>query len=125
MGGLDLSQLKLGGTRTLLVQYLLRSPPELNMTQRSSTTSWARRSLPIALVVIALAVGCCLFQVTTTGAHHDGMSVDLCAGFFLVSFFVTLLYLAEVSTLPVEPLSAIRAVCLHLLDPPPKQGSLA
>lgn len=96
------------------------------MTRRSLMTSWARRSVLIAMmVVMALAVGLCLFQVTSTGTHHDGMSPEFCAGFLLVSFFVILLYLMEVGWLPAEPVSVIQAVSLHLLDPPPKFASLA
>lgn len=89
-------------------------------------TSWARRSVLIAmLVVVALAVGLCLFQVASTGTHHDGMSPEFCAGFLLVSFLVILLSLTEVGWLPAEPVSVIQAVSLHLLDPPPKFASLA
>jgi len=88
-------------------------------------TSWAGRSVPIAMVLVALALSLCLFQVTSTGAHHAGMSPDVCSGFFLVSFFVTLLCFAAVGALPTEPLSLFRPVTLHLLDPPPKFATVS
>ena len=95
------------------------------MSRRPSMTSWARRSLPIAMVLIALALSLCLFQVVSTGTHHAGMSPDVCSGFFLVSFFVTLLYFANVGALPAEPLALFRPVTLHLLDPPPKFATVS
>src|SRR3990172_8776201 len=65
------------------------------MSRRSSMTSWAGRSLPIAMVLVALALSLCLFQVASTGTHHAGMSPDVCSGFFLVSFLVILPYFAK------------------------------
>ena len=90
------------------------------MTRRSSMPSWARRSLPIAMILVALALSLCLFQVASTGTHHAGMSPDVCAGFFLVSFSVTLPYFAESAALPAGPLSPPRVAAFRPLDPPPK-----
>ncbi|MDP2623232.1 MAG: hypothetical protein Q8Q29_05500 [Actinomycetota bacterium] len=87
--------------------------------------SWAGRSLPIAMVLVALALSLCLFQVASTGTHHAGMSPDVCSGFFLVSFFVILPYFTNVGALPAEPLSLFRPVTLHLLDPPPKFATVS
>ena len=95
------------------------------MTRRSSMTSWAGRSVPIAMVLVALALSLCLFQVASTGAHHAGMSPDVCSGFFLVSFFVILPYFAKAGALPAEPLSLFCPVTLHLLDPPPKFATVS
>jgi len=83
-------------------------------------TSWAGRSVPIVMVLVAVALSLCLVHVASTGAHHAGMSPDMCSGFFLVSFFVILPYVAELGALPAEPLSLFRPVTLHLLDAPPK-----
>ena len=77
------------------------------------------------MVLVALALSLCLFQVASTGAHHAGMSPDVCSGFFLVSFFVTLPYVAQVGALAAEPLSLFRPVTLHLLDPPPKFATVS
>jgi len=77
------------------------------------------------MVLVAVVLSLCLFQVATTGIHHAGMSPDVCSGFFLVSFFVTLLYVAEAGVLPAEPLSLFRPVTLHRLDPPPKFATVS
>ena len=82
-------------------------------------------SVPIAMVIVVLAVGLCFFQVTATGTHHDGMSPDLCSGFFLGSFFVALLYLIQVVGLPAEPVPVMLAAAPRSLDPPPKHPPLS
>lgn len=87
--------------------------------------SWAGRSLLIAMVLVALTLSLCLFQVASTGTHHGGMSPDVCSGFFLVSFFVALPYFAGVGAVPPEPLALCRPVTLHLLDPPPKFAAVS
>ena len=81
--------------------------------------------MTLGLVLLLVAVGLGLFHGAMAGTHHDDMSPDLCAGVFLVSFFVTLLYLAEVGVLPAEPGRIVHPVLTHLLDPPPKLASLA
>jgi len=77
------------------------------------------------MVLVALAQSLCLFQVASTGTHHAGMSLDVCSGFFLVSFLVTLPYFAGAGALPVEPLSVLRPVTFRLLDPPPKVATVS
>ena len=59
------------------------------------------------------------------GTHPDGMSPDLCVGFFLRSFFVTLLYLVQVVGLPAEPVPVMLAAAPRSLDPPPKHAPLS
>ncbi|MBI2529086.1 MAG: hypothetical protein HYV93_24260 [Candidatus Rokubacteria bacterium] len=75
-------------------------------------------------LVLAVVLGLCLLHGATGGAHHDEISPDLCTGLFLLAFVVTLVFLAEVGALPADPLRAVLAVSRHLLDPPPKRGSL-
>src|SRR3989304_4550870 len=105
MRGPDFSALNAGGTSIPVVRCVLESTRELDMTRRSSMRSWARRSVPIAMVLVALAQSLCLFQVASTGTHHAGMSPDVCPGFFFVSFLVILPYFAKAGGLPAEPLS--------------------
>jgi len=45
------------------------------------------------------------------------MSPDLCVGFFLRSFFVTLLYLVQVVGLPAAPVPVMLAAAPRSLDP--------
>jgi hypothetical protein len=95
------------------------------MTQliRMKGSGWS--SVPIVMVIMMLAVGLCFVQVTGTGTHHDGMSPDFCAGFFLGSFFVTPLYFVQVIGLPAEPAPMILAAASRSLDPPPKHAPLS
>jgi len=53
------------------------------------------------------------------------MSPYLCVGFFLRSFFVTLLYLVQVVGLPAEPVPVMLAAAPRSLDPPPKHAPLS
>ena len=86
---------------------------------------WKRGSMTLGLVLLLVAVGLCLFHGAMAGTHHDEMSPDICAGLFLMSFAVTLLYLAEVGALSADRVRIVYAVSPHLLDPPPKLASLA
>ena len=96
-----------------------------DMTQLFGMKGSGLHSVPIAMVIVVLAVGLCFVQVTATGTHHDGMSPDLCAGFFLGSFFVALLYLVQVVALPLEPVPVTLVAAPRSLDPPPKHSPLS
>ena len=78
---------------------------------------WPGRVFLIAMVVLTLAVGLCLFD--------DEMNSDLCCGLAIFSVAVFLAALGPVYLLSSSPPSAVYAVALRRLDPPPKSPFLS
>jgi hypothetical protein len=77
------------------------------------------------MVLMAGAVGCCLFDVHEHGTTNHGMSPDLCAGLAIFSVAMTLVVFAPVHPVLVDSPYVVYAVPRHLLDPPPKAPSLS
>lgn len=90
------------------------------MYLRARTARWSSQVVVMVLVTLVLGLGFCLLNAHEHGTSHHGMSPDLCLGFLVLAFAVTLLGLTEIDRVPSELLSPVRAVSVHRLDPPPK-----
>jgi hypothetical protein len=95
------------------------------MREQRFVHSWSGRVLLVAMVVMAGAVGFCLFAVHGHGATDHGMSPDLCAGLAILSVAIALVVCAQLNPMPIDPPYVGYAVPLHLLDHPPKSPSLS
>jgi hypothetical protein len=93
--------------------------------------SWSGQALLVAMVLVAGAIGFCLFDgfcffdVHEHGATGHGMSLDLCAGLAIFSVAMSLVVFAQVHSVAVAPLYVAHPVFLHRLDPPPRSRSLS
>jgi hypothetical protein len=77
------------------------------------------------MVLMAGAVGFCLFGIHEHGTTDHGMSPDLCAGLAVFSVAVAFVVFAQVHPVPVDSPYVVYTVPRHLLDPPPKAPSLS
>lgn len=78
---------------------------------------WAGRALLIALTVLTLALGLCLFD---DDEMANGMSVDPCVGLAIFSVALVVLVVALVYPLSIDLPYTAYAVLLYRPDPPPK-----
>ena len=80
--------------------------------------AWAGRVFLIAMVVLTMAIGFCLFD-------DDEMCTNLCTGLAIFSVTIVLATLGAVHELPSGPRCAVYVVSLHRPDPPPKSPFLS
>jgi hypothetical protein len=97
------------------------------MRQRLLKNVWTGRLLVTVLAVLIVSLGVCLVQGSVFGMDgHQGMSPDSCASLaMLTTILLTLLGLAAVGRLLVDPARSVYAVSLVRLDPPPKSPSFS
>ena len=83
---------------------------------------WPGQALLIAMVLLTLGVGLCLFD----GAEGDnGMCVDLCLGLAMFSVAAVVLVIGLIHLLPIDLPAIAYATSLRRLDPPPKRSFLS
>ncbi len=82
--------------------------------------TWPRQVAVVALAVLTLAVGLCLFDDDGAGTDDHAVARDLCGGLLVPLVTVTLLALTVLNPVLVESLRPVSAVTLRRLDPPPK-----
>lgn len=80
---------------------------------------WPGHALLIAMLLLTLGVGLCLFD-GDEGAN--GMCVDLCLGLAMFSVATIILVVGLIHLLPLDLPATAYAVSLHRLDPPPKRS---
>ena len=95
------------------------------MTRRLRRRTWPWQAAIVALAVLTLAVGLCLFDEDGAGTDDHDISRDLCGGLLASALTVTLLALTALDPVLVESLRPVSAVSLRRLDPPPKSLQLA
>ena len=95
------------------------------MTRRLRRKTWPWQAAVIALAVLTLAVGLCLFDDDGAGTDDHDISRDLCGGLLTSALTVTLLALTALNPVLVESLRVVSAVTLRRLDPPPKSLHLS
>jgi hypothetical protein len=92
---------------------------------RTALYRWPGLLLAVALVVLSVGVGFCLFDGHNGHGHHGthGVSFDLCLGVALVYVATAGFTSILIHLMPLEHPLAIRALSLHAPDPPPKSRS--
>jgi hypothetical protein len=94
------------------------------MTRRLRRKTWPWQAAIVALAVLTLAAGLCLFDDDGAGTDHD-ITRDLCGGLLAPALTLTLLALIALSPVLVESLPPVSAVTVRRLDPPPKSLQLS
>ncbi len=80
---------------------------------------WPGQALLLAMVLLTLGVGLCLFD----GDEGDnGMCVDLCLGLAMFSVVTVVLVIGLIHLLSIDLRTIAYSVSLHRLDPPPKRS---
>lgn len=83
---------------------------------------WPGQALLIAMMLLTLGVGLCLFD----GDEGDnGPSVDLCVGLAMLSVATVILVIGLIHLLPIDLPAIGYATSLYRLDPPPKRSVLS
>ena len=95
------------------------------MPRRLRRKTWPWQAAVVALAVLTLAVGLCLFDEDGAGTDDHDISRDLCGGLLASALTVTLLALTALNPVLVESLRPVSAVTLRRLDPPPKSLPLS
>jgi len=95
------------------------------MTRGLRSKTWPWQAAVVALAVLTLAVGLCLFDDDGAGTDNHDISRDLCGGFLASALTVMLLALTALNPVLVESLRPVSAVTLRRLDPPPKSLHLS
>lgn len=95
------------------------------MTRRLRRKTWPWQAAIVALAVLTLAVGLCLFDDDGAGTDDHDISRDLCGGLLAPALTLTLLALIALNPVLVESLRPVSAVTLCRLDPPPKSLHLS
>ena len=88
------------------------------MRDQLRTDAWVGRVFLVAMVVLTVVVGLCLFD-------DDDMCTNLCTGLAIFSVAIVLATLGAVQPLPGGPRCAVYVVSLQRLDPPPKSPFLS
>jgi hypothetical protein len=83
---------------------------------------WPGQALMIAMVLLTLGVGLCLFDGDGGG---KGMCVDLCLGLAMFSVAAVVLVIGLIHLLPIDLPAMAYATSLRRLDPPPKRSFLS
>ena len=86
---------------------------------------WPWQLAALALALLTLGVGLCLFDCEGTDSDSHAARQDLCGGVLTPVGVVTLLALAAVSRVLAEPALALAPITLHRLDPPPRSLHLS
>lgn len=87
--------------------------------------TWPWQVAVVALAVLTVAVGLCLFDDDGAGTDDHDISRDLCGGFLASALSVMLLAPTVLNPVLVESLRPVSAVTLRRLDPPPKSLPLS
>jgi len=99
------------------------------MTHRPGQWRLVWRAAALALTVLTLGMGFCLFDGTQGAGHHQGMSPDLsqdlCCGLLVSGITPTLLALEPTSSMVGESAPAVYVASLRGIDPPPKHLALS
>lgn len=95
------------------------------MTRRLRRKTWSWQAAIVALAVLTLAVGLCLFDDDGAGTDDHDISRDLCGGLLAPALTLTLLALIALNPVLMESLRPVSAVTLRRLDPPPKSLHLS
>ncbi len=99
------------------------------MRHRLGQGRWVLRAVALAVAVLTLGVGFCLFDGVQGATHHQGktpdLSQDLCCGLLASSLALTLLALGAISPVVMESAPAVHVVSLRGIDPPPKLLALS
>ena len=99
------------------------------MRYRVGQGRWVWRAAAMAVAVLTLGVGFCLFDGVPRVTHHQGMSPDLsqnlCCGLLASGAALTLLALEPTSSMVVESPPAVYVTSLRGIDPPPKLLALS
>lgn len=95
------------------------------MSRRLQRKRWPWQAAVVALALLTLAVGLCLFDDDGAGTDNHGISRDLCGGFLASALTVMLLALTALNPVLVESLRPVCAATLGRLDPPPKSLHLS
>ena len=95
------------------------------MSRRLRTKTWPWQAASIAVAVLSLVVGFCLFDGDGAGMDDHDVCRDLCGGFLVSALTVTLLALTALNPVLLESLRPVHAVSLRRLDPPPKSLQLS
>jgi hypothetical protein len=74
----------------------------------------------LGLVVLTIGIGLCLFDGDEFDSAGHVSLLDLCNGFALFSFAVTLLALAAVGRVSPTPAELVHPASIRRLDPPPR-----
>lgn len=93
------------------------------MSHRRVTWPW--QIAAVALALMTLAVGFCLFHDDGTDTDSHAVTHDLCGGLLASLATVTLLALAAVNRVLAEPPRSASVVTLGGLDPPPRSLHLS
>ena len=87
--------------------------------------TWPWQAAVVALAVLTLGVGLCLFDDDGAGTDDHDVSRDLCGGLLASGLTVTLLALTALNPVLVESPRPVHVVTLRRLDPPPKSFHLS
>jgi len=82
--------------------------------------TWPWQVAVVALAILTVAVGLCLFDDDGAGTDHHAVTRDLCGGVLVSLVTVTLLALTGLNPVLAESLRPVSAVTLRRPDPPPK-----
>ena len=81
---------------------------------------WPGRIAALGLVLLTLGIGLCLFDGDESDQAGHVSLLDLCNGFALFSFAMTLLALAGVGRVSPNPADLVHPASIRRLDPPPR-----
>lgn len=96
------------------------------MSHRLRRRIWPRQIAALALAVLSLAVGLCLFDDDGSGTDQHAVARDLCSGLLVSSSLtVTLLALAGLNRVHFDSLHPVCVVSFRRIDPPPKSIHLS
>lgn len=84
--------------------------------------TWTRQAMTVALAVLVVAIGLCLFDGDASGAD-GGLYPDFCTGGALVSAAPVLLGLTVIARLEERRLELVDTASSRQLDPPPRSFS--
>ena len=87
--------------------------------------TWPWQVAVVALAIVTVAVGLCLFDDDGAGTDDHAVARDLCGGVLVSLVTVTLLALTVLHPVLVASLGPVSAVTLRRLDPPPKSLPLS